>query len=1048
MKKEMSNEFIGFYKIMIPLIDSNLNNQYHPIYFTPKTKFPKYQYKYYQMKGYHISDEFLSNKIIETLQMHAILLQSTSEKEFFPIFRLMTTKEFDHTFEFFSKNTDLNNYYYTLGMINEKKLNFVKAREFFEKGCQQSEMFSLLKMVRILSEPFLAGKFQTKANYEHALDLTLQNFFNNGLFDCFTPNSESFYGIYLLYLYLDCFPEMVTVSLKTSLKNPLLKLLMSENWKKAEIYTLLQEIEIQYSEKSLLLGDLYHPKILGVNIETEFNKMQDKYTKGLRNNNKSWLKVACLNENFLNFELKRQSKVKANHILDDSINRINKNIETAYKRLESFPEYGCNFELLQYQASNFNKKALEISHLEYYRNLTQFGDESILRVFFKVLKFQMKKVDQIIMKEELTNELFMIAMKIYQTDNDFKEAPLAFCLEKGLGVKKNFPAAFNLYKDILKKIITSGFEIHFFCYRFASLLKASGYSDLEEYSTFFFQVSYWSLISSINEEDFNGFYELGKMYLKGRGIDANEGYSIKIYEALLRNVKEKKRDSLNDHILIQLLSKKIGKLKKTGPSALKNTSESDTLKELISKEKHNSNKTIKNWPIYKSLSSGGSITSEILNTLNVLNEKFKTLKIVNTEEWSSKVSFPFSKAFIQIKGSIKSKEMIKDNEEPPKWRSSMKNSLKYKIEDFTAYIKDCLSNYLHCFELHEFQLNLHEKKIIGNHILHPAKIKCNSQIFSVQILELGDLTLSQEKILLLLEKLEPYIKISSPYFLNIIGFSLILNPKAQIYIFYENFSETLTDFIDQQDSSPPISSKYFFWLLFIVQTFQNSGYLFSYLTEANFILTKTLIPKLVDLDYEILNRQIKQTMTIETSRANTFFNLAKGSIPPEILYGVMKNNKSTLSIGSVAWSLGIIGFGLFSKKQLFEGVEIKNYDDFKTFFNQEKIEAKLESFLNGEEILKVLKVLLNMNQQDRTNINLQEIWSQNPQGNQVEFPDENYLIINGFLHVNFDKADSADQEIYLPHKEYFRGECQSNLPNGKCQFNSGNFKNNLCIFYF
>ena len=51
----------------------------------------------------------------------------------------------------------------------EKKLDYIKAREFFEKGCQQNEMFSLLKMVRIVSEPFLAEKFQVKTSYEEAL---------------------------------------------------------------------------------------------------------------------------------------------------------------------------------------------------------------------------------------------------------------------------------------------------------------------------------------------------------------------------------------------------------------------------------------------------------------------------------------------------------------------------------------------------------------------------------------------------------------------------------------------------------------------------------------------------------------------------------------------------------------------------------------------------------------------------------------------------------------------------------------------------------------
>ena len=1024
---------------MIPIMDSTLTNQYHPLYFTLKTHFPIYQYKYYQMKGCHMPDELLSSTIIDSLKSHAILLESSSEKEFFPVFRLMSSKEFDLCLDFFSKRTALNNYNYTLASIYEKKLDYTRAKEFLAKGCQLNEMFSLLKMVRILSEPFLAEKFQKKVDYQQALNLIIQNFLQNGLFDCFTPNNESFHGIYLFYLYMDCFPEMNSLAHRMGLKNPLLKFLINVNWERPEIYSIIQEIETYYPENYLLLGDLYHPKVLGVNIETEFNKMQEKYTKALRNDNKAWLKVASLNESFLNHELKKQGKMKVpNAVLEESIKKINKNIDLAYKKLESFPEFLCNYELLHYQASNYSKKALELTNLEHYRKLSQFGDESILRVFFKVLKFHIKKTDQANIKQELNTELFLIALKISHIDHEFKEAPLAFCLEKGIGITKNFYAAFNLYRDILKKIITSGFEIHFFCYRLAALLKNSPGLGLEDDINFFFQVAYWSLMSSINEDDYNSFYELGKMYLKGRGIEVNESYALKIYETLLRNIKEKKRDSLNDQILLQLITRKITKIKKSGPPAIKNMNENESLKEFINTEKRNSNKIIKNWPIYKTLSSGSSITSEILNTLNSLNEKFKTASNLNPEDYTQKIVLPFAKAQIPILSNLKASEMNKEIAEAPKWKSSMKNSLKFSLEDFKSHITNSLMKYLHFFELKQIELNSNEYKLIGNHKLYPAKLKHNSQIFSVKIIELGDLSTQQEPVLIFLDKLEQYLKISSPYFLNIISFTLNCTlPKAQLYLFYENFSETLGDFIEQQDQSSNISNKYFFWILFIVQTFQNSGFIFSYLNETNFVITKNLIPKFVDLDYEILNKTLKPTVIIDPAKALNLLHLAQNSIAPELLYGVMKSNKSTLSLGSVAWSLGVIGFSLFTRKRLFEGIDVKNYEDFKTFYNQEKIHSKIENFINGQENLTLLKLLLNMNQQDRTNLSLTSLWSQNSQGIIEEFPDENYLIINGFLNVNFVEQNTNDHEVFLSNKVYFRGESWSNLPNGVCQLNSG-----------
>jgi len=1024
---------MGFYKILLPLPDSALSIQYLPLYFTENTRFPKYQFKYYKMKGYHIPDEFLCPAIIESLTPNAILLETTQEKDFFPIFRLMSSSEFDECFEFFSKNSSLNNFYYTLGSIYEKRLDYVKSKDFFQHGCDHGESFSILKMIKIVSEPLLAEKYQMKQDLTKTLKLTLENFLLNGFFDCFTPNLESFHGLYLFYLYLDCFPELNSIAQKQSLTNPLLKLLLTLEWKNPEVYLLMQEIEKKFPENFFLLGDLYHPKMLGVNIETEFNKMQEKYTKTLRTNNQGWLKVACLNEGFLNHELKRLTKSKApNQILEESIRKINKNIDTAYKRLESFPEFACSFELLHYQASNSNKKALEFSHLENYRKLSKFGDETILRVFFKVLKFHYKKLENSGSKQEIAQELFLIASKIAHIDHEFREAPLAFCFEKGLGSQKNFPAAFNLYRDLLKKIIMSGFEIHFFCYRFASLLKGSTISGFEDAAVFFFQVAYWSLMSSINEDDYNGFYELGKFYLKGRGIEANEAYALKIYENLLRNVKEKKRDSLNDQILIQSLNRKISKIKKTGPSVIKNNNDTENLKDFINNERKNSNKTIKNWPIYKTLSSGSSVSTEIMNALNNLNEKFKSLN-PNIEELQSKIYLPYAKPSLSIIGHLKPKEMRKDSSEVPKWKASMKNSIKMKREELISHVKETLGKYLHFFELKEMTLNFTEPKHIGNHALYPALLKHNNQVFSMKIVELGD---SQEIIMILLEKLEVYCKINSPYFLNIIAFTVdSTSEKANIYLFYETFTEKLNDFLEQNETNPQISQKCFYWIIFIVQTFQNSGFLLSYLTENNFVIAKTLIPKFADFDFEILTKTPKQTIAIDPAKSMNILQFAQYAIPPELLYGFMKSNKSTLSIGSVIWSLGTIGFWIFGRRRLFEGVEVKTYEDFKTFYNQEKIFARIESFIIEEWCKTLLKMLLNMNQQERTNLNLQQVLSTNANGI-VEFPNESYLTLNGFLYANFMEIDTKDQEIFLGNKEYFRGECLGSLPNGKCQFNS------------
>ena len=330
-------------------------------------------------------------------------------------------------------------------------------------------------------------------------------------------------------------------------------------------------------------------------------------------------------------------------------------------------------------------------------------------------------------------------------------------------------------------------------------------------------------------------------------------------------------------------------------------------------------------------------------------------------------------------------------------------------------------------------LNFTEPKHIGNHALYPALLKHNNQVFSMKIVELGD---SQEIIMILLEKLEVYCKINSPYFLNIIAFTVdSTSEKANIYLFYETFTEKLNDFLEQNETNPQISQKCFYWIIFIVQTFQNSGFLLSYLTENNFVIAKTLIPKFADFDFEILTKTPKQTIAIDPAKSMNILQFAQYAIPPELLYGFMKSNKSTLSIGSVIWSLGTIGFWIFGRRRLFEGVEVKTYEDFKTFYNQEKIFARIESFIIEEWCKTLLKMLLNMNQQERTNLNLQQVLSTNANGI-VEFPNESYLTLNGFLYANFMEIDTKDQEIFLGNKEYFRGECLGSLPNGKCQFNS------------
>lgn len=264
--------------------------------------------------------------------------------------------------------------------------------------------------------------------------------------------------------------------------------------------------------------------------------------------------------------------------------------------------------------------------------------------------------------------------------------------------------------------------------------------------------------------------------------------------------------------------------------------------------------------------------------------------------------------------------------------------------------------------------------------------------------------------------------------------------KITIILFYEPFLDTLAFFLEKQ---PESNLKYFFYQGLILQNLSNAGILVAGVNIDNFLINSSLLPKFFDPNFELIfiSTQIK-TQTIESIKATNLYKIIKDSIAPEILFGHLKNSKSAVSFGSCVWSLGIYLFYILTNSKFFaEGP--KNYEEFKSFYMKENIYQKIDENISiTTDFKKLIKLLLNVNQQERTDLDFQS-WlfefSKQAKIKSIDQIDKNMMLYSPFLN-SIIKTDEIDMEnqLFLPQKAIFHGKLYNHIPIGKCIFTKGN----------
>ena len=101
------NEFKGFFKLSLPMQDSQLRLTYNIVYFT--TDSIKFQLHFYQMKGFSFNPVFFNNDFVEYCKKYAMLQDQLDEPDFFPNFRLLDRKDIQTIEKLYEKKSHLGN---------------------------------------------------------------------------------------------------------------------------------------------------------------------------------------------------------------------------------------------------------------------------------------------------------------------------------------------------------------------------------------------------------------------------------------------------------------------------------------------------------------------------------------------------------------------------------------------------------------------------------------------------------------------------------------------------------------------------------------------------------------------------------------------------------------------------------------------------------------------------------------------------------------------------------------------------------------------------
>ena len=502
-----------FYPIKIPLtiIRNDLLN-YETIYLTSETTFPIYQLKYFYLKSLISLNNFDNNETFSNINATEIYklysisnttpVKNIKQIDFYPLFNNIPQNNLLALRTLIQYKPFLYNYYYMMAEISRLEENYADALNFYNEGVKQKELYCYLSLARIYIEPGLIESYNIQRSPQKTLDLLLESFNYFGLFD---KPFESFIGLYLLYLYYDSFLDFKNLILSEKTldvpKSKLLDLLINIDFLKDETFDKFQLLRESSNFNKIILGDLLQetffggPEGLSLKLYEEAFR-EDKYSLYAS------IRVYHEKKKIISKSTKESlSKVFKSTILRNKALIFSQ--ELLYYQLLEDPEFHKNHILTDYTISQANR-------------LLEFGDYGVLLPLFRLFKHKeksIKKGDDLIEKQQLQQKLYEIALKLMETDaGEFKEGPLAYCLEKAKGCNRDFQKSFELYEGLLKKTLKNRLDSFFFTYRLGSLmaLEKDFIDESQKLSELAFRKVLRTLKVGIN--NITSLYDLAKIY--------------------------------------------------------------------------------------------------------------------------------------------------------------------------------------------------------------------------------------------------------------------------------------------------------------------------------------------------------------------------------------------------------------------------------------------------------------------------------------------------------------------------------------------------------
>ena len=630
-----------------------------------------------------------------------------------------------------------------------------------------------------------------------------------GLFDCFYPGSERLTCLYNFFLYQDLYSEFQQLISLESLKNPIFRLISSISYENLLIFN--KENHDKLPKIGLLLGDIYHKSLLGIDYASEFNEMQRKYMF-LSEKGHNWIRLCMINSAFLKEFTENHEKYS---IFIENPLLLQRNIESSISMIKQIKALEVNYDVLRIIYDEDMKKALGKEYISnrFLKELMKkagflvfIGDETINIPYYKLLKWNLKANPLYI--ENKKNNIFSdhisniheISMKI---EKNHIFSPIAYCYMKGYGVKINeiYSIAYY-YKDLLNE--TNYVDLLKILYKITKLMKIP----------ILYEICYMITIELLEEFPIISMFFLAKSYFKGKFVQIDIKHSHMLYSCILAYIHV---TSIDD-IFIKAACKRYTQEKSQ-----------ENIEKIIKEEKYVSfllisKLYIEKKPTVKQMFSIAK--NEIFKYISAKNDVFIENIDINTyrEENNAKERY---------------KELIRLNtyENPA------------CIGQYIEILKECLKKKLHFFEKNQFFIKVEEfskkDEIYYKFEGFYGKILGNEQECFIRKIKLFLTNFEEnEKII---KKITDFSRLSDRFCIAFFGFSLeLIENLVILYLFYEPFQEISLKDINNKENIERIIE--------ILEAFDNNNQFLYGFTPQNWVFQRKTL-KFIDFSLNLIENK-------------------------------------------------------------------------------------------------------------------------------------------------------------------------------------------------